>query len=62
MKRQEIIKNDLIWLEMIEQRNLSSHIYDEEEIKEILDRINDYDIAFKELITNFRNIISSKDF
>ena len=62
MKRQEIIKNDLIWLEMIEQRNLSSHIYDEEEIKEILDRINDYDITFKELITNFRNIISSKDF
>ena len=35
---QEIISDEDGWLDMIEQRNLSSHIYDESEIKEILDK------------------------
>lgn len=35
---QEIICNEDGWLDMIEQRNLSSHIYDESEIKGILDK------------------------
>ena len=43
---QEIITEEDIWLDMIEQRNLSSHIYDEFEIKGILDRKEAYQKAF----------------
>ena len=35
----EIIQNGEIWLEMLETRNLSTHIYNEEKMKEISDRI-----------------------
>ncbi|MEP9411515.1 MAG: nucleotidyltransferase substrate binding protein [Candidatus Brocadia sp.] len=33
---QKIIADEAIWIDMIEQRNLSSHVYDEDEIKEIV--------------------------
>ena len=35
---------------MIEQRNLSGHVYDEDEIKEILGKIADYKKAFQGLL------------
>ncbi|MBN2810104.1 MAG: hypothetical protein JXR80_11480 [Deltaproteobacteria bacterium] len=34
---------------MIEQRNLTSHVYDESEIKEILDKKDIYQEAFAKL-------------
>ncbi|MBD3808726.1 MAG: nucleotidyltransferase substrate binding protein, partial [Epsilonproteobacteria bacterium] len=37
------------WLDMIEQRNLSSHVYDEFEISEILDKKENYLKAFQKL-------------
>ena len=43
---QGILKDENIWLEMIEQRSLSSHIYDEYEIAEIVDNIKLYQKAF----------------
>jgi nucleotidyltransferase substrate binding protein (TIGR01987 family) len=46
---QEIIKDEKIWLLMIEQRNTSSHIYDESEISEILEFLEEYQKAFLEL-------------
>lgn len=46
---QKIIEHENIWLDMIEQRNLSSHIYDEDEIKEILTKIIEYKEAFSSL-------------
>lgn len=52
---QGIIHDEDIWLDMIEQRNLSSHVYDYNEIKEILDKKEKYKNTFKEmriLITN----------
>ncbi|MGR3319766.1 MAG: HI0074 family nucleotidyltransferase substrate-binding subunit [Candidatus Anammoxibacter sp.] len=49
---QGIIEGEEIWLDMIEKRNLCIHIYDEDEIKEILDVINDYKIAFEKLKKN----------
>ena len=52
---QSIISDENIWLDMIEQRNLSSHIYDEYEIKEILDKKDDYKIAFQKLKTYIAN-------
>jgi nucleotidyltransferase substrate binding protein (TIGR01987 family) len=52
---QNIIEDEDIWLDMIEQRNLSSHIYDEFEIREILDKISDYKFAFLKLKDNLLN-------
>ena len=46
---QQIIKNENIWLDMIEQRNLTSHIYDEFQISEILYKKDDFKNAFVEL-------------
>jgi nucleotidyltransferase substrate binding protein (TIGR01987 family) len=46
---QQLIVDEDIWLDMIEQRNLSSHIYDESEIKEILAKKDIYKNAFLEL-------------
>ncbi len=46
---QGIIKNEHIWLDMIEQRNLSSHIYDEAELKDILYKMQDYKKSFYDL-------------
>ncbi len=43
---QQIITDESIWLDMIEQRNLSSHIYDESEMTEILEKKNIYKDAF----------------
>ena len=47
---QKIITDETVWIGMIEQRNLSSHVYDEDEIKEILGRIGDYKNAFQGLL------------
>ena len=46
---QEIISDESIWLNMIEQRNLSSHIYDQDEINEILAKKDEYKLAFEDL-------------
>jgi nucleotidyltransferase substrate binding protein (TIGR01987 family) len=46
---QTIIEDEKVWLDMIEHRNLSSHVYDEYQIKEILDKIDDYKEAFNKL-------------
>ena len=53
---QQIISNEDIWLDMIEQRNLSSHIYDEFEISGILDKKYDFKNAFVDL----QNYLSEK--
>ncbi len=47
---QKILSDERIWLDMIEQRNLSSHIYDENEIKDILLKVADYKKAFEQLL------------
>ena len=52
---QQLIADEEIWLDMIEQRNLSSHIYDESEIKEILDKKDTYKLAFLELKTKLED-------
>lgn len=53
---QQIIKDEDIWLDMIEQRNLSSHVYDENEMKEILEKKNIYKDAFCSL----RNVLEKE--
>jgi hypothetical protein len=39
---------------MIEQRNLSSHIYDEDEIKGMILKVEEYLKSFKELKNNIK--------
>lgn len=46
---QKLIADEKVWLDMLEQRNLSSHIYDENEIKDILLKIEGYSVAFSDL-------------
>ncbi len=46
---QGLCEDEQIFLDMIEQRNLSSHIYDEYEISDILYKLKDYELAFKQL-------------
>ncbi|MFA7059680.1 MAG: HI0074 family nucleotidyltransferase substrate-binding subunit [Pedobacter sp.] len=47
---QHLITEEQIWLEMIERRNLSSHIYNQDEVTGILGRLDDYRKAFQELL------------
>jgi nucleotidyltransferase substrate binding protein (TIGR01987 family) len=49
---QNLISNEEIWLDMIESRNLSSHVYDEMEIMEIVNKIEKYIESFQELKNN----------
>lgn len=51
---QGLITDEDVWLDMIEKRNLSSYIYDEAQIKEILDRLDDYKSAFEGLKDNLK--------
>lgn len=43
---QNILEDESVWLEMIEQRNLSSHIYDEYEMTQIVQKADMYKKAF----------------
>ncbi|NPA71759.1 MAG: hypothetical protein GXO35_02900 [Gammaproteobacteria bacterium] len=46
---QGLLSEQGVWLDMIEQRNLSSHVYDETQIQEILDKVDRYHQAFTAL-------------
>lgn len=49
----EIIKDGEIWLQMLEDRNLTSHIYDEAKAQEIVDSINENYFAKLDSLCNF---------
>jgi nucleotidyltransferase substrate binding protein (TIGR01987 family) len=54
---QEIIDEENIWLDMIEQRNLSSHIYDEYEISDIVNKVELYKNAFIKLRNTLKKLL-----
>ena len=54
---QQILDDEGIWLDMIEQSNLSSHIYDELEISEILDKKENYLKAFQKLKIELERVL-----
>lgn len=56
---QHLISEQQVWLEMIERRNLSSHIYNQDEVAGILVRLDDYRKAFAELLAELQAKISS---
>jgi len=47
---QGFITDEVVWLDMIEMRNLSSHTYDSDEISQIVLKIDDYAKAYTELL------------
>ncbi|MFH0734333.1 MAG: HI0074 family nucleotidyltransferase substrate-binding subunit [bacterium] len=55
---QKLITDETIWLEMIESRNLTAHVYNEFEITPILDRVSLYLIAFLELKNKLEEVSS----
>lgn len=54
--QQTWIKDESLWLDMIEMRNQTSHTYDEAQIKPLLDKIAMYLVAFNDLF----NVLESK--
>jgi nucleotidyltransferase substrate binding protein (TIGR01987 family) len=52
---QGLIDEENTWLDMIEMRDLSTNIYDGDEIKEILDRLESYKKAFTKLKQNIES-------
>lgn len=46
---QQLIEDQSVWLDMIEMRNLSSHVYDENEIKPLINKLQSYLTAFRAL-------------
>ena len=45
-----LLTNESVWLEMIEQRNLTSHVYNQDEVKGILVRLDEFCQNFEELL------------
>lgn len=51
----EIIQNGYLWMDALEDRNLTTHIYDEEIIKTICHKIiNEYYPAIEQLYSFFK--------
>lgn len=57
---QGLLAEEQVWLDMIEMRNLSSHVYDEHEISRILDQFERYLAAFEALLGRLRQIIPNE--
>ena len=47
---QGLITNEVVWLEMIEQRNLTSHVHNQDEVRGILSRLYEYLKHFEQLL------------
>jgi nucleotidyltransferase substrate binding protein (TIGR01987 family) len=55
---QGLLGEEQVWLDMIEMRNLSSHVYDEHEISKILDELDRYLAAFDALRDKLRKTLA----
>ncbi|MFZ2968106.1 MAG: HI0074 family nucleotidyltransferase substrate-binding subunit [Sulfuricurvum sp.] len=58
---QQLIDDEAVWLDMIEQRNLTSHIYDESEIEEILIKKELYKKSFLHLQSTLETQLATPD-
>lgn len=53
-----LISDDKVWINLLEDRNSTSHIYNEDMAKEIANRIaNEYVYAISELIDNLEKLL-----
>ena len=51
------INEEETWIEMIQDRNLIIHTYDQQKSELLFQGLKEYDTAFSELITNLENTI-----
>lgn len=56
---QGLLNDEQVWLDMIEMRNLSSHVYDEHEISRILVELERYLAAFEALLAKMQTTLSA---
>ncbi|WP_226377602.1 HI0074 family nucleotidyltransferase substrate-binding subunit [Citrifermentans bremense] len=49
-----LLSKESVWLDMIEQRNLTSHVYSQEELRGILLRLDEFLSAFQELLSRLK--------
>ena len=54
---QGLIEDEAVWLNMIEMRNLSSHNYDESEVRVLLDRMQAYKTSFLALQSRLQALL-----
>ena len=55
---QGLLSEEEVWLEMIEMRNLSSHVYDEHEIVAIMGKLDKFLAAFDALRSKLHHIVT----
>lgn len=55
---QGLLFDEQVWLDMIEMRNLSSHVYDEQEVSRILSELERYLAAFDSLLKQLRQTLT----
>ncbi|MHA1541063.1 MAG: HI0074 family nucleotidyltransferase substrate-binding subunit [Alphaproteobacteria bacterium] len=53
------IQDESFWLNMLKDRNLVSHVYDEKTAKEIFNRIKNYLIKFQETYEKLENFLKN---
>jgi len=58
---QGLLFDEQVWLDMIEMRNLSSLVYDEQEVSRILSEIERYLEAFDSLLKQLRQTLTSPE-
>ncbi len=58
---QGLIRDQGVWLNMIEQRNLTSHMYSHDEAAGLLTRLEEYRKAFAELLAGLEQKMSTSD-
>ena len=54
------LQDEIVWLDMIEMRNLTSHTYDESQTRQLLDKIDKFLVAFNELYALLEKKLSDK--
>ena len=59
---QGLLPNEQVWLDMIEMRNLSSHVYDEQEISQILSELERYLAAFDSLLKQLQQSLTPENY
>lgn len=57
---QELITEEDVWLDMIEMRDLAGHTYNEDEIKEILEKLDKYKKAFTKLKQTIASLLPAE--
>jgi nucleotidyltransferase substrate binding protein (TIGR01987 family) len=54
-----LITQETVWLEMIEQRNITSHVYNQDEVRGLLKRLDEYLSHFEELLKTLESRLSA---